>query len=136
MVRRPGLIAPEIAERYGAALSTVQRQWKVHPEWPPAIGKRGRWSEYDAAAVDATVRRLFARQELTTEGDPEDELTVADIAAYTGLNESTIRSDVSRGRLPQADVERDGVKLWKRQTIDTAMTGRRAYRPRTARDAR
>ena len=135
MVRRPGLIAPEIAERYGAALSTVQRQWKVHPEWPPATGRRGRWSEYDAVAVDAAVRRLFARLELTTEGDPDDELTVAEIAAYTGLSESTIRSDVSRGRLPQG-IERDGVKLWKRRTIDTAMAGRRAYRNRTVGDAR
>jgi hypothetical protein len=130
MVRRPGIIAPEIAERYGAPLATVQRAWKVHPEWPAPIGKRGRWAEYDADAVDEAVRRLFRRAPLAGQGHPEDELTVADIAAYTGLSESTVRSDISRGRLPRRDVERDGVKLWKRKTIDAAMTGRRRYQRR------
>ncbi|GLY81812.1 sigma factor-like helix-turn-helix DNA-binding protein [Actinoallomurus iriomotensis] len=134
MVRRPGIIAPEIAERFGAPLSTVQRQWKVHPQWPAPIGKRGRWAEYDAAAVEEAVRRLFRRAPLAEQGDPEDELTVADIAAYTGLSESTVRSDISRGRLPRHDDERDGVKLWKRKTIDAAMTGRRRYQRNAADD--
>jgi hypothetical protein len=41
MVARRGLIAPEIAERYSRARSTVQRIWTQHPEWPAPIGKRG-----------------------------------------------------------------------------------------------
>lgn len=121
------LIAPEIAARYGRELSTVQRQWMVRPDWPTPIGKRGRWNLYDAAAVDAVVRANFVRT-VERRGDPDDLLTVAEIAEYTGLSPATIRADISRGRIKrEPDDNEHGVKRWRRATVDAAMAGRRRY---------
>jgi predicted DNA-binding transcriptional regulator AlpA len=127
----PGrVIAPEIAERYGRELSTVQRQWMASSVWPAAVGKRGRWNVFDADAVDRIVREHFIRPTATA-GRPDDLLTVAEIAEYTGLSASTIRSDISRGRIQRdPDDESDGVKRWRRATIDAAMAGRQRYRHR------
>ncbi|WP_280246720.1 hypothetical protein [Nocardia abscessus] len=124
-----GIIAPEIAARYGRELSTIQRQWMVRPEWPASIGKRGRWNEYDAAEVEQVVRAHFVRAATpASEGGPDDLLTVAQIAEYTGLAEATVRADISRGRINrQADDDSEGVKRWRRSTIDAAMRGRRRY---------
>ncbi|MEU0871637.1 helix-turn-helix transcriptional regulator [Nocardia brasiliensis] len=124
-----GVTAPEIAAKYGRELSTVQRQWKVADWWPEAIGKRGKWSLYDEAAVDEAIEKQFGRPQ--SAGGPEDLLTVAEIAAHTGLSPSTIRSDISRGRIPEADpndADAGGVKRWRRRVVDEAMSGRRAYR--------
>lgn len=120
------ITAPEIAAKYGRTLSTVQRQWMVRPDFPAPIGKRGRWNAYDPAAVDAAVRAHFVRTVEPT-GDPDELLTQIEIAAVTGLSPSTIRADISRGRIGEPDDETDGVKRWKRSTITEAMAGRRRY---------
>ncbi|QLY31255.1 hypothetical protein H0264_02460 [Nocardia huaxiensis] len=123
----PRVIAPEIAASYGRAVSTVQQQWMTNEHWPPVVGKRGRWNEYDAAEVAAVVSEHFVR-EYQGAGHPDDLLTVAEIAEYTGLSGGTIRADISRGRIRRdPDDHTDGVKRWKRSTIDAAMEGRRRY---------
>jgi len=121
-----GVIIPEIAERYGRSPATIQKHWTRHPEWPEPIGRRGRWLEYDADAVDKVVHRLFIRT-TGTDGSPDDLLTVAEIAEYTGLKPTTIRSDISRGRWPEPDEVAHGVKLWRRATVDAVMAHRRIY---------
>ncbi|MDE1672688.1 helix-turn-helix transcriptional regulator [Nocardia gipuzkoensis] len=121
-----GVIASEIAEKYGRTVSTVQRQWMTHAKWPDPTGKRGHWNEYDPAEVDSVVRRHFLRATATT-GGPDDLLTVAQIAEYTGLAEATIRADISRKRIPREPDDHKGAKRWKRSTIDAAMASRRRY---------
>lgn len=128
--QRKGIIAPEIAELYGRALTTVTGTWRNHPDWPQPTGRRGRWAEYDRAQVDAVVRNHLLRQTPEPEGDAGDLLTIADIVKYTGLARGTIDADISRGRIPPADDTKHGVKRWHRSTIDTAMKNRRGYHRR------
>lgn len=130
MVAQPErLTAPEIAERYGRSVSTIQTKWTQRDEWPAPVGRRGKWKEYDAAEVADVVQRLYGREGATTKGKPGDLLTVAEIAAYTGLSASTVRADISRGRIKhEPDDESTGVKRWRRDTIDAAMATRRGYR--------
>jgi hypothetical protein len=132
MVARRRVIAPEIAELYGRALDTVKETWRKHPDWPAPVGRRGRWAEYDAAAVDELVRRVFLREPAPPVGDPDDLLTVADIAEYTGLARGTIAADISRARWRDPDEDEHGVKRWRRSTVDEIMRGRRGYHRRTA----
>lgn len=127
MVRQPDLIAPEIAAHYDVALTTVQRSWTQHPDWPEATGRRGKWKTYPADAVAAWVQEHRAPEELPV-GNPDDLLTVKQVAEYIGRAESTVRADISRNRIKrEPDVIRDGVKYWRRSTIDAARSGVRAY---------
>ncbi|PZG47463.1 hypothetical protein C1I98_13410 [Spongiactinospora gelatinilytica] len=128
MASAPGIIAPEIAEKYGRALATVQKTWTRHPDWPKPRGRRGRWAEYDADAVDALVNRLFLRPAPAAEGSPDDLLTIAQIAVHTGLARGTIDADISRGRWPAPDEIEHGVKRWRRSTVDAVLSKRRGYR--------
>ncbi|MBF6135862.1 hypothetical protein IU501_22995 [Nocardia otitidiscaviarum] len=135
MVAEPqGITAPEIAAKYGRELSTVQRVWKVADWFPPAIGTRGKWSTYDEAAVDKAVQAHIGRPRPETaanEGSPDDLLTLKEVAAYTGLSPSTLRSDITRKRFPDADpddADEGGVKRWPRRVADEAMRSRRAYK--------
>ncbi|WP_378735493.1 hypothetical protein [Nocardia brasiliensis] len=123
------LIAPEIAERYDRALNTVQKDWMTRGEWPPVVGKRGRWNEYDAAAVEAAVHAHFVREQPAGEGSPEDLLTVAQIAEFAKVSASSVRSDLSRGRLAlgEPDDTTGGVKRWRRAKVAQAYAGRRRY---------
>ncbi|MFF2553321.1 helix-turn-helix transcriptional regulator [Nocardia sp. NPDC058058] len=121
------VIAREIADAYGRAVTTVQQQWMTSDLWPPVVGKRGRWHEYDFADVDAVVREHFLRDHQVG-GNPDDLLTIAEISEYTGLAPATVRADISRGRIKRdPDDYADGVKRWKRSTIEAAMKGRRKY---------
>lgn len=141
MVTRRGLTVPEIARRYGRAETTIRHSWTQHPQWPEPIGKRGRYKEYDADAVESVVARLFSRTEPDSADEPDTEqpiaadpnelLDVAAIATYTHLSASTIRSDISRNRWPAPDDETDGTKTWKRSTVEAIMKKRRAYHHRT-----
>src|ERR1039457_2065952 len=131
MVTRARLIAPEVAARYGRPLTTIQTEWMPDPAWPAAIGKRGRWNEYDAAEVAAAVQAITGRPQLP-EGDPDELLDIGQAAAHAGISPSTIRADLSRGRWPAPDDGKHGVKRWKRSTVTTVMEGRRQYRRRSA----
>ncbi|MFF4989615.1 helix-turn-helix transcriptional regulator [Streptosporangium saharense] len=135
MVDQARIIAPEIAAKYGRAVTTVTNTWRRHPEWPEPVGRRGRWVEYNATEVDEVVRRLFVREELPAEGRPDDLLTIAEIVEYTGLKRSTIDADISRGRILPPDEVKHGVKRWRRSTIDSVMKGRRGYRRAEAPEA-
>ena len=127
MVTRDRLIAPEIAARYNRPLTTVQTEWMPDPAWPAAAGRRGRWNEYGAAEVAAAVEAITARAPLPP-GDPDELLTVAQLADWSGLAEGTIRSYVSRGLLPRPDDTGNGVKRWKRSTARPVLESRRQYR--------
>lgn len=126
MVTPDRLILPEIARRYGRPLATVRTAWAADPAWPAPCGKRGRYNEYDAAAVDAAVQSITGRPQL--DGDGAELLTFDQIAEATGLAAATIRSDLSRGRWPAPDDTGDGVKRWRRSTVRSVMETRRAYR--------
>ncbi|WP_435643377.1 hypothetical protein ACR9VJ_18185 [Streptomyces sp. H49] len=130
MVERPGLIAPEIAERYDVSTHTVTKTWTRHPAWPAPAGKRGRYNEYDAAAIDTFVRTHIERQAVTLE--PERLYTAQQLEdAGIGIKAGTIRADLTRDRWPEPDDTEHGVNRWKGQTVMTAMAGRRGYRRST-----
>lgn len=114
--QRRGIIAPEIAEKYGRSLLTVQKNWMTSDEWPPMIGKRGRWNEYDRAEADRVVREHFlvAREAPEQVGSPDDRLTGHEMAEYLGIKYKTLTGYVSRGQFPRADM--DG--LWARSVGD------------------
>ncbi|GAA4626963.1 hypothetical protein GCM10023196_037320 [Actinoallomurus vinaceus] len=136
MIIRPGIIRPEIQERYGHGRSerTIEN-WTKHPDWPAPVGRRGRWHEYPLEAVEAWIAKHAPTEESTPAGKPTDLLTVQEIAAHSGRGESTIRGYISRGRWPAADKEENGVKLWFRSTVDRALAGLRPYRPREGRSS-
>ena len=134
MVDAERLIAPEIADLYGRSLKTIER-WRSHPDWPKPVGKRGRWAEYDAAAVDAAVRALFLPQFLphppAEDGDPDELLTIDQAAQILGVKRKTLDADRSRGRFPQPDDTAHGVPRWRRATVEAVKRSRRPYRRRT-----
>ncbi|MGW4728874.1 hypothetical protein ACWEQC_06785 [Streptomyces shenzhenensis] len=127
MVDRPGWIAPEIAEHYGVGIHTVTKTWVQHPDWPASVGKRGRYKEYDAAAVHRFVRRHVERQPVVLE--PERLYTAQQLEdAGIGIKAGTIRADLTRGRWPEPDDTEHGVNRWKGKTVTAVMTSRRGYR--------
>lgn len=127
MVVRPGLIPPEIAERYGVSIHTVTKTWAQHPEWPASPGRRGRYKEYDAQDIADFVQRHVQRQAVALE--PERLYTAQQLEdAGIGIKAGTIRADLTRGRWPEPDDTGHGVNRWLGKTVMTAMTGRRGYR--------
>ncbi|WP_433592304.1 helix-turn-helix transcriptional regulator [Nocardia sp. CA-145437] len=125
MVQR--LIAQEIADKYGRSLVTVRR-WMASDAWPaPLPEKRGRWLEFDADAVDEAYRKHFGR-DTADAGDPDELLTPAQIVEHTGLAAGTVRADISRGRFGEPDEDKNGVRRWKRSTVDAKMAERRPRR--------
>ncbi|MBC9730690.1 hypothetical protein [Streptomyces sp. TRM68367] len=127
MVDAPRLISPEIAETYGVSLSTVTKTWMQHPEWPGSTGKRGRFKEYDAAAVDKFVQDHAARP--TVDLEPERLYTAQELEeADIGVTAGTIRADRSRDRWPEPDNTAHGVNRWRGSTVTQTMSKRRSYR--------
>jgi hypothetical protein len=134
MVEPQRLITPEIAEQYGVSIHTVTKTWATHPAWPDAVGKRGRYKEYDAQAVADFVRDHAERQAVALE--PRRLYTAQQLeAAGIGVKASTIRADLSRSRKPgqprrwpEPDDTEGGVNRWYGETVMTALTARRSYR--------
>ncbi|MGW3442192.1 hypothetical protein [Streptomyces sp. NPDC001076] len=127
MVDRPGMIAPEIAEHYGVGIHTVTKTWAQHEAWPAPAGKRGRYKEYDAAAVDTFVRKHIRRQAVHLE--PERLYTAQQLEdAGIGITAGTIRADLARARWPEPDDDENGVNRWKGKTVTAVMATRRGYR--------
>jgi hypothetical protein len=132
MVHAEKLILPEIAARYDRKPNTIRTRWMRDPAWPEPAGRRGRWNEYDAAAVARAVELIAGRRRLAG-GGPDELLDVPAAARYTGLAAATIRSDIRLGRWPAPDDDASGVRRWKRSTVAAAVAGRRNYRRRPAR---
>ncbi|WP_327230824.1 hypothetical protein [Streptomyces murinus] len=127
MVNRPGLIAPEIAQRYGVSIHTVTKTWPQHPSWPGSAGKRGRYNEYDAAAIANFVQKHVDRKVPALE--PKRLYTAQQLEdAGVGIKAGTIRADLARGRWPEPDNTDHGVNRWFGATAETALTNRRRYR--------
>lgn len=121
-----GVIAPEIAEKYDRSLHAVTKDWTRRPGWPPTIGKRGRYKEYDAQAVDTFVRDHVLRR--AVELDVGRLYTAAELeAAGAGITAGTIRADRSRGRWPEPDDRTHGVDRWRGDTAARALASRRGY---------
>jgi transposase len=113
---RPGLTYDEIAQRYGRSLSTIKQTWAKHPNWPAPIGKRGRALEFDADQVHALAVAEFLPPP-PPEGDPDELLTLAEIADRIGQPLATLegyahrRSDAEHKHWPRS-VHRHGVRYW------------------------
>lgn len=129
MVDRPGITIPEIAAKYDRDRATVSRKWARHTLWPEPVGRRGRFLEYDAAAVDQVVRSHLVRDEIDVE--PRRLYTTKEAAEALRVSYATVRSYISRDLFPTPDDVRDGVKLWRGSTLDQYNSGRRAHRART-----
>ncbi|MFB6943204.1 hypothetical protein ACFWGL_17080 [Streptomyces sp. NPDC060286] len=126
MVDPDRLITPEIAEQYGVSTHTVTKSWAQRDGWPDPVGKRGRYKEYDAAAVADFVRRHVQRQAVTLE--PRRLYTAQQLEdAGVGITAGTIRADLTRGRWPEPDSTADGVNRWLGATATAAMSRRRGY---------
>lgn len=124
---RAGITVTEIAEKYGRSRSLVSNTWTAREEWKTrvrVVGRRGRALEYDAGDVDALVR---AWMWLPPQGPalPAGRLlTMGEIADYTGLDYTVIRTEASRGRLAGHDQkDASGTRLWTRAQVDAAFTG-------------
>ncbi|MGW6984738.1 hypothetical protein ACWGE1_35680 [Streptomyces sp. NPDC054932] len=125
---RTGVTYTEIAGHYGMSARYLSEnpRWGRHPDWPAAIGKRGRAIEFDAEAIARFFGEHHTRE--ATPLDPNRRYTVVEIAEASGLQPDSIRSDISRGRWPAPD-EMDGDrKLWWGETVTTHLAGRRIYR--------
>ncbi|MEU5838789.1 hypothetical protein ABZ820_34710 [Streptomyces diacarni] len=127
MVEPERLITPEIAERYGVSLHTVRKSWMQRPDWPAPAGKRGRYQDYDAAAVAEWVRVHAEREPVTLE--PKRLYTAVQLEeAGVGIKAGTIRADRSRGRWPAPDDTEGGVNRWYGSTVSKVLAERQAYR--------
>ncbi|MGW3166965.1 hypothetical protein ACWC9Q_29725 [Streptomyces sp. NPDC001142] len=127
MVDPERLIVPEIAKRYGVSTHTVTKSWAQRDGWPDPVDKRGRYKEYDAAAVADFVRDHVERQAVALE--PRRLYTAQQLEdAGVGIKAGTIRADLTRGRWPEPDSTADGVNRWLGSTVTAALASRRGYR--------
>lgn len=138
MVDRPGLTVPEIARTYERSPHTVSKEWTQTPGFPSPTGRRGRYLEYDRTEVRTWVEANI-KPDTTLPihtGPPEGLLTQAEIAKESELSPSTIRADLSRGRLTpkNGDLQKDGVPLWHRGTIARQLAQRRRPGTQTTTD--
>ncbi|OLT27758.1 hypothetical protein BJF83_17395 [Nocardiopsis sp. CNR-923] len=129
---RPGITVPEIAEKYRRSRGVVANTWVLTPEWRERVcvvghtGYRGLTPVYDAGDVHDLVREwVWLPPEES--GIPADRrLTMKEIADYTGIDYSVIRSDASRGALKGHDeTDAAGTRTWTRQQVDDLYYGRK-----------
>ncbi|MFE5868789.1 hypothetical protein ACFQ6V_09060 [Streptomyces roseifaciens] len=126
MLPPPGETVAEIADRHSCSVPTVKR-WTRHPQWPAPLGKRGKWYEYDPAAVDAWVQDYRSRPAVDLE--PKRLYTVQQLQdAGAGVTASTISADLSRGRWPEPDSTDGGTNRWYGSTVTAVLSKRRGYR--------
>jgi predicted DNA-binding transcriptional regulator AlpA len=130
MLDPPGLTTPEIAEKYGRTLNTVQTDWTQRGTFPPAIDRRGKHKVYDAEAVAQFVRENVART--VPELEAERLYTAADIEEATGIKRSSIRAAKSRGAWPDPDNTTGRADRWFGRTVTAALANRRGYRHRAS----
>lgn len=90
----------EIARRWNRSRQTVVNRWARDPRWPAAEGKRGRALVFDAAAVDAALVSILGPPVSTLDGDPDELLTLEEVAAASGEEWSTLRAYRAQRRLP------------------------------------
>lgn len=130
MVDRAPETLADIAARLGRPLSTVRNTWTRDPEWPAAVGKRGRWKTYDPGGIDDWLRDHIERQAVALE--PGRLYTAQQLeAAGIGIKAGTIRADLTRRRWPEPDDTEGGVNRWCGRTVTQALEGRRGYRHST-----
>lgn len=125
---RPLMTTHDIAARYRRTPRYVRERWVRHPAWRERVpslgakgGVRGGLRLYDAEAVEALVREWVWLPPEVTDVSPNRMLDQREIAAYTGFDYETVRSDASprsNGRLGEPDEVREGVGYWKRSTVD------------------
>jgi uncharacterized protein YjcR len=121
-----GTTLPEIAERYKRSRETV-RAWTRRPGWPAPLGRRGRFYEYDAAAVDAVVRaEILGEAPATT--DPGRLLTDAEVAERAGVELRTLTGYIARGQWIEPDDVTDGVRRWRQDSVDRKLATRKRRR--------
>ncbi|MFJ6841364.1 helix-turn-helix transcriptional regulator [Streptomyces griseoluteus] len=125
MVDPPRLTAPQIAQKYERALTTVMTDWTQRATFPDPVGRSGRHYTYDAQAVAAYVRDYVDRPGVELEADRL--YTAREIEALTGIKASTIRADKKRGRWPQPDGISGRADVWLGSTVTTTLNGRRGY---------
>jgi hypothetical protein len=115
----------EIATRYGVDITTVRNTWTRHPDWPPAVAKRGRWKTYDPAAVDAWRHAQTTRPAPGLQ--PDRQYTAAEIERETGFTAANIRAALSKGRWPKPEGLDGRANTWSGRTAAEAIAARRAY---------
>lgn len=84
----------DIADARGVTKSAVQN-WAKSPTWPDTVGKRGRSNLYPNVGVAAWIADHEAGRRVdvdTLGGDPNERLTLPEVAERTGLPAGTVSS--------------------------------------------
>lgn len=119
----------EIAEKYQRSVSTIKQTWAKHPDWPIPTGKHGRSLTFDSDQVHAIAVAVFLPPP-PPDGDPDELLTLSEIADRTGQSLSTLegyahrQSDNEHKHWPRS-VHRDGVRYWIWGDVAAHLAGRR-----------
>jgi len=125
-----GLTYDEIATKYERSVSTIRQTWATHDDWPAPTGKRGRSLEFDADAVHALAVAEFLPA-APPEGDPDELMTLPEIAERTGQPLPTLKGyayrkgDTAHRHWPRSAGTRDGLRLWRWGDVADHLTSRR-----------
>ena len=120
----------QIANKYNRSLSTIKQAWAKHPDWPKPTGRRGRALTFNADQVHDLAATHFL-PEPPPEGDPDELLTLAEIAARTGTPLPTLeayayrKTDTHHRHWPTRAGHRDGTSLWHWGTVAQHLAARR-----------
>lgn len=95
-----------------------------------AMGKRAAWDQ-----IRADQRQALTEGHADVDGDPDELLTLDQLAAHWNISRESVEQDVAHGRKPRPDQRSDSIRggLWRRATItawDRDAVLRRS-RPRT-----